>query len=474
MERHFRHDFSDVRIHTDDRAAASACAVGAHAYTVGRDIAFAEGRYAPHTNTGVDLLAHELTHVVQQQGIDASAIEDLSLGMAHDRVEQEADQVASGYGSLSHPSVSSDVQRPAAAVLRRQPASPSILDRRVSRVLANCDVTGSRERKCNIDQVSKAIVLALQASPLAYVIISGRTSPRSKDDPSGDAFGRADIMRQALIQWIGPNKFADALFQAGVIEGADGEPQVEIRIAYRPEVLSDPRTPLPARPGDPPLPFSRPPKKEGTSGVPSPPAGPAKDAPKSAEETQRDWDATIVTGPEKTEEQRKADLDKATSDTLEKAATSILDAVTMTPEFKNLMTEKLDPIVDKLPAAVPLAAVPLLAGAFLGLWKTRGKLPVPKTPPIKISSGKVAFGADTRVQFTFRGPVSSPSEIAASFTFLRSGHPGKLPEGAEINIAVTAKFPDTSKPIGPDNPAGSQSAVFTLTIPLPGDPKAKK
>ena len=66
MQSRFGHDFSRVRVHTDARAAESADAVNALAYTVGDNIAFAAGRYAPNTDTGRRLLAHELTHVVQQ------------------------------------------------------------------------------------------------------------------------------------------------------------------------------------------------------------------------------------------------------------------------------------------------------------------------------------------------------------------------------------------------------------------------
>jgi Domain of unknown function (DUF4157) len=62
------HDFSLVRVHTDAQAAASAEQVGARAYTVGHHIAFAAGQYRPGTAEGRRLLAHELTHVVQQQG----------------------------------------------------------------------------------------------------------------------------------------------------------------------------------------------------------------------------------------------------------------------------------------------------------------------------------------------------------------------------------------------------------------------
>jgi hypothetical protein len=62
-----RYDLSHVRVHTDDRAAAAARAVNAHAFTVGHDVVFGKGEYAPNTGHGARLLAHELTHVVQQE-----------------------------------------------------------------------------------------------------------------------------------------------------------------------------------------------------------------------------------------------------------------------------------------------------------------------------------------------------------------------------------------------------------------------
>ncbi len=68
FEPRFNQDFSGVRIHTDTRAAQSASRVDALAYTFGRDIVFGAGMYKPETPEGKKLLAHELTHVVQQRG----------------------------------------------------------------------------------------------------------------------------------------------------------------------------------------------------------------------------------------------------------------------------------------------------------------------------------------------------------------------------------------------------------------------
>jgi hypothetical protein len=68
MQRRFGHDFSQVRVHSDLAAAQSARDISAHAYTVGQSVVFAAGQYAPETHAGRRLIAHELTHIVQQAG----------------------------------------------------------------------------------------------------------------------------------------------------------------------------------------------------------------------------------------------------------------------------------------------------------------------------------------------------------------------------------------------------------------------
>jgi hypothetical protein len=99
FEPRFGHDFSAVRIHTDATAAASARAVGALAYTVGRDIAFDAGRYAPGRATGRTLLAHELAHVVQQGGQARSSLRRFVPAEAEVEPEVEEEAVE---GETSH------------------------------------------------------------------------------------------------------------------------------------------------------------------------------------------------------------------------------------------------------------------------------------------------------------------------------------------------------------------------------------
>jgi len=68
METRFSQNFAHVRVHTDEPASRSARNLGALAYTAGSDVVFAGGNYAPGSETGRSLLAHELVHVVQQSG----------------------------------------------------------------------------------------------------------------------------------------------------------------------------------------------------------------------------------------------------------------------------------------------------------------------------------------------------------------------------------------------------------------------
>lgn len=95
MESRFGHDFSQVRVHTNTQAAVSAQAVGALAYTVKPNIVFGTGQYAPHTREGQGLLAHELTHILQQQSNTLRHPQaKLTISSPGDASEREADRMA--------------------------------------------------------------------------------------------------------------------------------------------------------------------------------------------------------------------------------------------------------------------------------------------------------------------------------------------------------------------------------------------
>lgn len=92
LEPAFKADFSDVRVHTDGQADNLNRSLSARAFATGQDLFFKQGEYNPGSSTGRELLAHELTHVVQQNG--AGVQTKLTVGAPGDRYEQEADQVA--------------------------------------------------------------------------------------------------------------------------------------------------------------------------------------------------------------------------------------------------------------------------------------------------------------------------------------------------------------------------------------------
>lgn len=128
MESRFGADFSGVRIHTDARAAESAAAVNANAYTVGQHVAFNEGLYSPASSRGRSLLAHELTHVVQQGGSWDGGT-GLRIGASGDQFEHAADMAAASVGR-PHPGGAAAGQfqahegsSPSSNVLQRQKAT---------------------------------------------------------------------------------------------------------------------------------------------------------------------------------------------------------------------------------------------------------------------------------------------------------------------------------------------------------------
>ena len=125
MESHFGADFSQVRIHDDAAAASSASDVGARAYTVGQHIVFRRGEYRPTDPTSRALLAHELSHVVQQGNAEIGG--RIAIGAVNTAAEHEAD-AASRLVAPGHPSQVSLTKGATHVVggetLQRQPTTP--------------------------------------------------------------------------------------------------------------------------------------------------------------------------------------------------------------------------------------------------------------------------------------------------------------------------------------------------------------
>ncbi len=115
MEQRFGHDFSRVRVHSGSAAEQSAQDVNAHAYTMGHHIVFDSGRFAPKTQEGRRLIAHELTHVVQQ---GAAVLTPVALAQGRiDRQNVVRPGLEAERGTLPEKPAS------AARILQRQPKS---------------------------------------------------------------------------------------------------------------------------------------------------------------------------------------------------------------------------------------------------------------------------------------------------------------------------------------------------------------
>ncbi|HVF06362.1 MAG TPA: DUF4157 domain-containing protein, partial [Frankiaceae bacterium] len=127
MEGRLGHDFGDVRVHTDDKAHASAQSVNARAYTAGSHVVFQRSQYDPSSDAGRMTLAHELTHVVQQRngpvdGTDTGG--GVRVSDPSDRFEREA--VATAERAVAGPAPVAAA--PAAALAAAAPAAVQRLE----------------------------------------------------------------------------------------------------------------------------------------------------------------------------------------------------------------------------------------------------------------------------------------------------------------------------------------------------------
>ncbi|PWB58136.1 MAG: hypothetical protein C3F18_03025 [Nitrosomonadales bacterium] len=120
MEQRFGHDFSQVRVHADAKAAESARAVNALAYTLGQNVVFGTGGFQPNTSAGRQLLAHELTHVVQQS---AGAVQSAAGFRIDPDTQLEAEAQAAG-GAI-HGEATLRTSAMSGPALQRQPRGGS-------------------------------------------------------------------------------------------------------------------------------------------------------------------------------------------------------------------------------------------------------------------------------------------------------------------------------------------------------------
>jgi|GEM_PF-3903849 len=126
MEAAFGEDFAAVRVHADSQAQDATEQLGARAFTHGQDIYFGQGEYAPATPAGKGILAHELTHVVQQQRGSAGQQAAALTHTAADTLEEEADRAAAAVLAGQRPSVVSHSAAPGLQRKEKEAEKPSL------------------------------------------------------------------------------------------------------------------------------------------------------------------------------------------------------------------------------------------------------------------------------------------------------------------------------------------------------------
>jgi len=259
MEPRLGHDFSRVRVHTDERAAESARSVNALAYTVGRDIVFGSAQYQPGTREGKGLLAHELTHVQQQSASSVGLASQLELGAKEDSREIEAERVSrlalensvtsgvtsvsrptvqrqSGQGS-SQPTIQSDAPvnfGPGSPLSIFQPAAPVDFSRDSTEsveVGATESISAQNPKLVHIAQSFKS----LQASnPDAEIKLSAYLSEASKYNSEaetkerGRLRARMSAMQEALVSLGVPRNQIDVEPATAYSTSAHGQVSVDL------------------------------------------------------------------------------------------------------------------------------------------------------------------------------------------------------------------------------------------------------
>jgi hypothetical protein len=113
------HDFSDVRVHTSSESDELNKQLSAEAFTTGKDVFFSQGAYDPDSGSGRELLAHELTHVVQQGSGAAGRGGAMTVNEPGDAHEQEADSVADQVASAPV-QLQEEEEKPAAGVMEEE------------------------------------------------------------------------------------------------------------------------------------------------------------------------------------------------------------------------------------------------------------------------------------------------------------------------------------------------------------------
>jgi Domain of unknown function (DUF4157) len=156
----FGHDFGDVRLHDNGPAHELARQLDARAFTVGADIVFGDGRYAPGAEAGRLLLGHELAHVVQQRGGAGGS----APGPAHERAaDASARALIDGRGPVG-------AGPPAARWVQRQPVSSSIDPEPDDEAVDPQTIAGVTEIAADLSGLVNGLLVDVLANPEHYAL----------------------------------------------------------------------------------------------------------------------------------------------------------------------------------------------------------------------------------------------------------------------------------------------------------------
>jgi hypothetical protein len=162
MEPRFGHDFSKVRVHADAQAEESAQAVNALAYTVGHDVVFAKGQYAPGTAATNRLLAHELTHTLQQRHNGPLVPDALEVDVAGGSAELEAQRAEHAMDSSDRSFASTPASHAALSMSVQRKVNPDNVSCRANG-LTNPNLTGDQAVAAIQAAETDSVELALRA-----------------------------------------------------------------------------------------------------------------------------------------------------------------------------------------------------------------------------------------------------------------------------------------------------------------------
>jgi outer membrane protein OmpA-like peptidoglycan-associated protein len=209
FEPRFGTDFSTVRVHADASADAAARSVNALAFTLGRDVVFRADQYAPHADSGRRLLAHELTHVVQQRGSDARVQRQAAATCPPREKDEKTRSKAAGgvlktdvvFTAASHQLTISDFAVDSAVVPAGVTDSPGwqeamsmITGDRTMRLALDgfTDCAGTDAENLDLrDKRVQAVIAAMPAKSRSRVLFSFTNSTTSFVDTNATAEGRA-------------------------------------------------------------------------------------------------------------------------------------------------------------------------------------------------------------------------------------------------------------------------------------------